>query len=477
MKILFVTTELDPFAKVGGLADVSAALPKELYKRNHDLRIIIPKYATINSTKYRLKSTNLKIKIPDFKFEAMIKETNYPSSNLIVYFVDCDYYFNREEIYGDYKDNAERFIYFSRVIVEFLRFSSWKPDIIHCNDWQTGLIPALLKNLYHNDPIYEKIRTLFTIHNLAYQGIFPKEAFEKTGLNEVLFEQGKVKLWGKLNLLKAGLVYADILNTVSEKYALEIQTPELGYGLGSILSERKDDLYGILNGIDYEIWDPSIDTYIWHNYDRDSLEKKELNKLALQKECQLPQLNVPIIGVVSRLVNQKGFDLVAEIFEDLMDLELQFILVGSGQPEYQDVFKELGEKYRSKSAIYIKFDNVLAHKIEAGADYFLMPSRYEPCGLNQLISLRYGTIPIVYHTGGLADSISDIEQAPTQGLGFVFYDYSSQELLNTINKAMKLYKNKEVRMEITKRGMQKDFSWQISAQKYELLYQKLLQKE
>jgi len=477
MKILFVSSEVVPYIKTGGLADVSGALPKALKNRGHDVRMILPKYNKIDSQKFNIEPCAIDYMIPNFEYKAEIEKTVEPSLEMIVYFVKCDPYYTREEIYDDYEDNAERFIFFGKAVLELMKYIDWMPDLIHCNDWQTGMIPALLRNAYNQDSLYQDIRTLFTIHNMAYQGVFPQEKFKFTGLPESLFNLHALEYWGQICFLKAGLVYSDIINTVSETYAKEIQTSEFGWGLEGILLERKSDLYGILNGIDYEVWDPRIDSYIWYNYNENSLDQKFLNKQELQAECQLPQTDVPIIGVISRLVDQKGFDLIEEIIDDLMQLQLQLILIGTGTPKYHQLFTQIRENYPQQSAIYFKFDDQLAHKIEAGADFFLMPSQYEPCGLNQLISLRYGTIPIVRRIGGLADSIIDIDSSPEQsGVGFVFDNYNSQELLQKIKRALIFYNDTNRRLTIIKRGMRKDFSWAVSAQKYERLYQKALQK-
>jgi starch synthase len=475
MKILFVSSEVVPYIKTGGLADVSGALPKELIKRGHDVRIILPEYSKIDSQKFNIESCSIEYSIPNFDYKAEIEKTVEPVFGMIIYFVKCDPYYAREELYDDYKDNAERFIFFGKAVLELLKYIDWTPDIIHCNDWQTGIVPALLKNAYNQDNLYQNIRTLFTIHNMAYQGVFPQEEFKFMGLPDSLFNLHALEYWGQICLLKAGLVYSDIINTVSETYAKEIQTSEFGWGLEGVLSERQSDLYGILNGIDYEIWDPRIDSYIWYNYDENSLDRKLLNKQELQKECQLPQIDVPIIGIISRLVDQKGFDLIEEIIDELMQLDFQLILAGTGTPRYHQLFTQIKENYPQKSAIYFKFDDQLAHKIEAGADFFLMPSRFEPCGLNQLISLRYGTIPIVRKIGGLADSVIDIDSS-LPGVGFVFNNYDGQELLQKIKRALAFYTNTKRRITIIKHGMQKDFSWAVSAQKYEQLYQKAFQK-
>ncbi len=477
MRILFVTSELVPYIKAGGLADVSAALPKALANKGHDLRIIIPKYSLIDIKQFKLEQIPLQYEVPNFDIKAEIEKTIYPNTKIIVYFVKCDYFYNRDEIYGNYEDNAERAIFFSKAVLELLKYIDWIPQIIHCNDWQTALIPALLKNLYNVKDPYQNIRTIFTIHNLAYQGIFPPEKFAKTGLDPRLFAENGLEFWGKLNLMKAGILFADILNTVSPTYALEIQTEEFGYGLESFLSKRKKKLFGILNGIDYELWDPQTDSFIWYQYDRNSLDRKYLNKIELQRECNLPQKDVPLIGMISRLVEQKGLDLIEAIFDEFMKLNLQFILLGTGLEKYHKFFSKMAKKYPKKTAIFLKFDNELAHKIEAGADFFLMPSKYEPCGLNQLISLRYGTIPIVRFTGGLADSITDIRTSPEgKGVGFVFQNYEPQELFQIVKEALNFYKDKRQRIEVMKRAMQKDFSWQVSAEKYEQLYQMVIKK-
>ncbi|MHA1266009.1 MAG: glycogen synthase GlgA [Candidatus Helarchaeota archaeon] len=477
MKILFVTSELVPYIKIGGLADVSAALPKALEELGHEVRIILPKYTQINLQVSKLVQSNLQFQIPLFKDKASINISRYPDTNITIYFVKNEYFYNRAEVYGDYADNAERAIFFSKVVLELCKHIDWTPDIIHCNDWQTALIPILLKYLYQDLGHTHHLRTLFTIHNLAYQGIFPKEKFRFFGLPLKLLKSNGLEFWGKLNFLKAGILYADLLNTVSERYALEIQTKEYGCGLEQFLQYRKSDLYGIMNGIDYTIWDPRIDRYIWANYGINSIERKMINKLNLQKMIHLPQINIPLFGIISRLVDQKGIDLIQEIFPKLMKLPLQLVLLGTGLPKYHEFFKEMANKYSQKIAVFLKFDEDMAHKIEAGSDFFLMPSKYEPCGLNQLISLRYGTLPIVHYTGGLADSIHDIDFSSNKvGVGFVFKKYQSKELLKTIKRAINFYRNIKRKEIVMRRAMQEDFSWTNSARKYVELYQRALQK-
>ncbi len=421
-------------------------------------------------------STSISYGVPDFNWNIEIERVHHPNSDIVVNFVKCDTLYAREAIYGDYEDNAERAIFFSKAVLEFLKYTDWKPQIIHCNDWQTALIPLLLREQY-TSPEYQDIRTLLTIHNLAYQGIFPREKFDKIGVDRDLFNQKGLAYHGKFNFLKTGILYADLINTVSPQYAKEIQTKEFGVGLEDLLKSRRADLAGIMNGIDYDLWDPSNDPLIWVNYNKNTLEKKQQNKSNLQKYCNLPHQNIPIVGMISRLVDQKGFDLIGEILDELMELELQFILLGTGEAKYIDIFNQLSEEYPSKTAIFLKFDNGLAHKIEAGADFFLMPSKYEPCGLNQLISLRYGTIPIVRHTGGLADSVSPrISSAPSEGIGFVFDHYASQDLFHTIERALEFYQNTTERLQAMRRGMEQDFSWNVSAEKYVKLYRQIIQK-
>ncbi len=400
-----------------------------------------------------------------------------------VYFLDNERYYGRDGVYQspaskkDYKDNDERFIFFCRGVLETLKRLGWQPDIIHCNDWQTGLIPAYLKTVYFDDPLLKNVKTVFTIHNMAYQGAFPFESFEKSKLPKETFKANSVEAYGKFNFLKAGLVYADTITTVSEKYAHEIcNSDEFGAGLSGVLHERKKDLRGILNGIDYTIWNPLSDEYIYRKYDMKSVDAKIENKRALVSKMGLTfDETTPVIGAISRLVEQKGFDLVLESLEELMKQKVQFVMLGSGDPELEKQFDKFQKKYPKQMGITFGYDEELAHLIEAGSDLFLMPSKYEPCGLNQMYSMRYGTIPIVRSTGGLDDTVEDYSGSG-KGTGFKFDKYDSKELLKAILRAVKVFNQPEEWKKLMRNGMQRDFSWEHSASKYINLYKDLLRQ-
>ncbi len=486
-KILYISSEVTPFAKTGGLADVSGALPKVLLKMGHDIRVMMPKYGTIFPEEYAIKPLadfgEMAVRIGNVEKIACIRFSHLPLSDVIVYFVENDGYFKRPELYRnpetnqDWEDNAERFTFFCLSALQFLKSSEWRPDIIHCNDWQTCLIPLYLKEYFGTDPFYKNIAVLLTIHNIAYQGIFDLDFFKLTDLPEYLFEPlSGIEYWGKANFLKAGIVYSDLLNTVSETYAKEIQSSEeYGYGLEGVLKERSDDLYGIINGIDYSVWNPEIDPYIPHNYSKDHLSGKRENKKTLLGSHDLSfDENIPLIGIISRLADQKGFDLIAEIMDELMKLDLYIILLGRGDEKYHQLFTRFKSKFPQKIGINLSFDDRLAHLIEAGSDIFLMPSKYEPCGLNQLYSLKYGTIPIVRATGGLADTIQEFNPSTCQGTGFTFKDYTGKALLTAIRRALGIYQRKEVWLQVMHNSMMQNFSWDRSAQKYTELYRKLL---
>jgi starch synthase len=489
LNILFVSSEVDPFAKTGGLADVSSALPQAIKELGHEIRIMMPRYRFISERKFKLHDIiRLKdIPIPVGKTTEMGNVKSSFISNLKekvqVYFLDNPNYFGRDGIYQsavgkkDYKDNDERFIFFCRGILETLKRLGWQPDIIHCNDWQTGLVPAYLKSVYASDTFFKHVRTVFTIHNMAYQGAFPPESFGKSGLPEEMFNPDGVEAYGKFNFLKAALAYSDAITTVSERYAEEICTSdEFGAGLNGFLAKRRKDLRGILNGIDYQIWDPSKDEYIYRMYDAKSLEAKVDNKRALVNRFNLNfSESIPVIGAISRLVEQKGFDLVLEILDEMMKLDLQFILLGSGEKSVEKKFEAYQKKYSDRMGVFFGFDNELAHLIEAGSDMFLMPSRYEPCGLNQMYSMRYGTVPIVRATGGLDDTVEDYSGSG-KGTGFKFEKYDAKELLKTIQRAVKVFQQPEEWKKLMRNGMMKDFSWEHSAKKYVALYKEILKQ-
>ena len=489
LKVLIVSPEAVPFAKTGGLADVAGALPDAISSLGHQVKLILPRYKIIDEEKFKLKEIPLNLSdmtLGEKKTKIHLKKTTQKDSEVEYLFLVNDYYFEREELYRDpntgfdYKDNDERFILFARGTLEILKSLGWQPDIIHCNDWQSALIPAYLKTVYAGDPFFKNTVTVFSIHNIAYQGNFTKETFKKIGVKEELFyPTSPFEYWGNCNFLKIGISYADVLNTVSEQYMVEIQSSnEFGYGMEGILRTRSDDLHGVLNGIDYQVWNPEIDKLIPFNYTPDDLSGKRKNKEHLLKLSNLPltKKDIPLIGIISRLADQKGFDLLAEIKDELMKLDLKFVILGTGEKKYHDLLSLLEKKYPKKLKVNLTFDNKLAHLIEAGADMFLMPSRYEPCGLNQLYSLKYGTVPVVRETGGLADTIQDYDPKTEEGTGFVFKDYDSDELIKVIKRALKLYQDKKKWQKLMLSGMKKDFSWKASAEKYIQLYKKALEK-
>ncbi|MCM8797399.1 MAG: glycogen synthase, partial [Candidatus Omnitrophica bacterium] len=411
-----------------------------------------------------------------FKLEK-IKEDIFSAvigNSIKVYFIDNAAYFGRSGLYGDkdgdYKDNPERFSYYCKRVLTLLKEIDFKPDIIHVHDWQASLIPIYLKTIYATDNFYENTRTVLTVHNIGYQGLFSKEEFPKLGLDWSLFNMEGLEFYGKLNLLKGGIVFTDVINTVSPTYSRQIQTKEFGFGLEGILNKRRDALFGILNGLDYSIWNPEEDKFIAKRYSLFSIHDKYENKEELQKICKLPvKLEVPLFGIVSRLAEQKGFDILAEGIDAICELDLQMVILGTGDAKYHLIMEEMSRRYPKVISVHLKFDDPLAHKIYAGSDIFLMPSKYEPCGLGQLISLRYGTIPLVYKTGGLADTVDKAN-------GFVFEDYSKQELVKTIKKAVSAFKNEDKWLRLIRKAMQCNFSWEEAARKYLELYEKAKNK-
>ncbi len=487
LNILFITSEAEPFSKTGGLADVSSALPKMIRELGHDIRIMTPRYGTISERKFKLHDvirlreiqipvgTETKVASVNSSFISSLK------AKVQVYFLANKDMYYRAGLYTDpksnkdYADNDERFIFFCRGVLETLKKLGWQPDIIHCNDWQSGLIPAYMKTIYKDEPTFKNIKTVFTVHNLGYQGAFDDKAFDKTGLPGTAFHHEGVEFYGKLNFMKAGLVYSDIITTVSEKYAQEITTnEEFGAGMEGILKKRKKDLFGIVNGIDYTVWNPETDPVIDQRYDIQSLEGKEQNKMALCTKFGLQyKAGVPVIGCITRLVDQKGIDLIKEIADDMLKLDVQFIMIGQGEKRYHEYFETLKKKHAKKAGIMFGMSEEIAHLIEAGSDMYLMPSRYEPCGLNQLYSLKYGTVPIVRATGGLDDTIQDVGTTGN-GTGFKFQKYEGKELLKTIQRAVKMYGDQKTWQKVMRNGMAKDFSWESSAKKYINLYRSLL---
>jgi len=472
MRILFTASEALPYAKTGGLADVLEALPRALVKLGHEVAVFLPRYRGVKSVSTVMPSLTIpqgtRLRFPAITSGSLLRGVRY-------FFLDDPFYFDREGIYGEknheYPDNAERFTEFSRAAIELAKHI-WTPDVFHCNDWQTAMIPALLRSSYGDDPAIRDIPVVFTVHNIGYHGVFPPDALVRAGIPRGLFHPGGIEFFGNVNFLKGGLIYSDYLTTVSRKYAQEIQTPEFGFGLDGVIRSRADRLVGILNGVDYAAWSPERDTLIPMKYSAKNLGGKKVCKEKLMKEFHLLQDNPhrPIIGIVSRFADQKGFDLIASIARDLMHEEVLLAVVGTGERRYEDLFRALASDFPGRVGVRIAYDNALAHLVEAGSDMFLMPSHYEPCGLNQIYSLRYGTVPIVRATGGLDDTIEMFDLEHGTGTGFKFYEYSGGALLHALREAIHYYSDDGIWKRIQLNGMAKDFSWNISASEYAKLY-------
>jgi starch synthase len=484
LRVLFVTPEAVPFAKTGGLADVAGALPKFLQSLGCEVRVVMPFYRMVRESGLPVQPLGEEIEVP-YRGEVLRADlyTGELSGGVPIYFIGREEFFDREFLYatpkGDYFDNAERFIFFSKAACILARQIRFSPEILHHHEWQSGLIPAYLKSVYRDDPFLSRAADVFTIHNIAYQGLFKKEKFWLTDLPAEMYSPEGVEFWERINFMKAGIVYADVINTVSRKYGEEIQTAEYGYGLEGILRKRKEDLYGILNGVDYEEWDPSRDRYIAARYSVEDPSGKRECKRDLLREVGLPSSleRVPLLGMISRLTDQKGFDLLAEILEDLFKLDIGFVLLGTGEQKYHDLFAGVARRFPKKTGIRIAYDDRLAHKIEAGADLFLMPSKFEPCGLNQIYSLKYGTIPIVRATGGLDDTIVNYHPVTGEGNGFKFVPYEARAFLNRIKAAIGFYGQPNPWRRLMRNAMTADFSWQRSAESYVQLYRRAMEKK
>jgi starch synthase len=490
--ILFVSSEVYPYAKTGGLADVSSALPQALREFDHDVRVIMPKYGFIGEKKQKIHIIN-RLQGMDFKIGSNMTTVNVKSSAILtprtrvqIYLSESDEYFSRMGLYADpvtgtdYPDNDERFICFAHSVLEMCKRLLWKPDIIHCNDWQSGLVPAYLKEAMKRDPFFKGTKTVFTIHNLAYQGNFPASSFSKTGLPAEYFTPNGMEFYDNMSFLKSGISCADAITTVSETYAEEIRTKEFGCGLEGLLTKRKRDLHGILNGIDLAIWDPMSDINIVRKYNADSLELKEECKKDLCQAMDLPyQEGNPVIGLIARFVDQKGIDLLTEVLDNIFKAGAQLVILGSGEKKYEEFFIKQQKKHPKQLGMHLGFHDNYAHKIEAGSDIFIMPSLYEPCGLNQMYSMRYGTVPVVRRTGGLADTVTDVADGTKKkpATGFVFEKYDAKAFWKALERAITTYKkHPDQWKELQRDGMTRDFSWNASAYKYAELYEKLLQK-
>lgn len=483
MKIAMVAYEVYPFAKVGGLADVVGSLPRVIEKQGVKVTVFMPFHKIVqkNCSKLGLEieSVAKSIQVPNLqtseKFD--LYKSRVPDSNSTVYFIANDYYFSSENVYEG-PDLAEQSIFFSNASLEAMKYLSETFDLIHAHDWQTGLIPVYLRTLYRTDPFFSKTASVFTIHNLGYQGIFNPRYIKFAGLPSYLFNIDGLEFYGQMNFLKGGILFSDVVTTVSPTYAQEIQTEQFGEKLDGVLRLKAEDLYGILNGIDYNEYNPATDKRIYVNYDLEHIDNKKINKKELQKELGLQvKEDTALIGMINRLVDQKGLDLIEKVADYIMMFDVQFVVLGTGDKKYEEFFKTLEKKYPARVSSNIKFDIDLAQKIYAASDMFLMPSRYEPCGLGQMYSLRYGTIPVVRYTGGLADTVKEYDPKTKEGNGFGFREYDTAHLLEAVARAVYFFKNESDHwLRIIKNAMNSDVSWDKSARQYVKIYQEALKK-
>jgi starch synthase len=475
MKILLASSETEPFIKTGGLADVVGALSKEYLNTNETVYSILPLYRKIKEGKTVLRDTRITIEVP--LGSARMEGRIFAGGNA-TYFIACDKFYDRPELYGtpdgDYPDNASRFIFFSRGILEACKALKFKPDIIHCNDWQTGLVPLYLKTLYSTDTFFKKTATLLTIHNLGYQGLFPSSQMPLTGLSRKLFTPRGIEFYGQMNFLKAGIISADILNTVSHTYAKEILTQEFGFGLEGVLRDRVRDLYSVLNGINPEAWGPLKDALIPAHYSSEDLSGKASCKNELMNSLfghlHAESKRAPLIGMVGRLSTQKGLNLIIQSIGELVSSGIKLAILGKGEDMYHKTLLKMARMYKGTVSVTIGFEEARAHQIYAGSDFFLMPSRYEPCGLGQLIAMRYGCVPIARKTGGLSDTIHDYEPLTSRGTGFLFSDYTPSAMHDAVKRALCVYTDSEKMHTMIKNCMKADFTWMNSAKKYIELY-------
>jgi starch synthase len=486
MNVVFVASEAVPFAKTGGLGDVAGALPRALAKQGHSVAVFLPCYRRVWSKGAEIVPTGIALRIPigARSVEGHVYESRLPGSNVVVFLIDQPRYFDRDGLYGsdgkDYDDNCERFTFFDRAVLETIQALHLRPDVIHCNDWQTGLIPVYLKTLCHRVPELNSVGALLTIHNLAYLGLFPHWEMALTGLEWHLFNWRQLEFHGKLCFMKAGLVFADMLSTVSPTYAREIQTPRLGSGLEELLRYRRADLRGIVNGIDVDTWSPSNELMLAARYDAAGVrDGKAMCKAWLQRTAGLAERpDIPIFAQIGRLDPQKGWDLLAEVADLLLERDVQLVVLGEGHPRYHALLNDLQSRHAGKFWAHLGFADDLAHQIEAGADVFLMPSLFEPCGLNQLYSLAHGTVPVVRATGGLTDTVIDANPenlANGTATGFVFIEPTAPALWATIERALALWPDRARWLELQRTGMNADWSWERSAREYVGLYREIQQ--
>ncbi|OQA56583.1 MAG: Glycogen synthase [Candidatus Omnitrophica bacterium ADurb.Bin277] len=477
MKILFVTSEMSPFAETGGLGEVLGSLTNAVRGEGHDVTVFMPRYKRID-----IRKQGLEIVI-DY-FEVIIGNTLEATrvffkkleNGVKVYFIEHPDYFQRDELYGtsigDYQDNDRRFTYFQHAVLKSAERLKLSPDVVHCHDWQTGLIPVFLKTIETGYPPFARARSVFTIHNLGYQGNYPPDSFPSTGLGWELYKSDFLEFYGKFSFLKGGLVFADEVTTVSERYSREIQMKEFGCGMEGVLAARKDTVTGIMNGIDPEEWDPATDKDIEANYSALSFSKKKINKAALQEENGFAvDDSIPLIGFVSRLAEQKGIEILIPALEKIAKMGVQFVLLGTGEERYHQILRVFAKRNKKWFGVHILFDPKMAKRIYAGSDMFLFPSYYEPCGLGQIIGLRYGSVPVVRATGGLADTVEPFDAATGEGNGFLFEDYSSKALVDSLEKAIAVFRRKKQWQILVRNAMESDYSWSASAKKYSKLYE------
>ncbi len=483
MRIVFIASEMTPLCKTGGLGDVIGSLPSAIAASGHQVEVFLPYYEQFfpQETLLAEERKDMRVRLSSYyRYGDMLSCPDM--EDVSVFTLASPYFFGRDGLYhhqtgGDFADNAERFLFFCKGVLQYLQGRGETVDIVHCHDWQTGMIPLLLEKQYRSDSVFTKTKTVFTIHNLAYQGVFSSFDFRLTNLDHSDFHQGTVEFWGQFNMMKGGINGADHITTVSPHYAEEIQTEKFGCGLEGVLQENKGKLTGILNGIDTEEWNPQRDNYLAKTYSVRKMAGKEECKKDLRSAVSLPaaEKDVPLFGFVGRFVEQKGLDILLEALPEMLNLPLQLVILGSGEAVYERAFCEMAAKMPHKIAVITGFHNALAHKIEAGADFFLMPSRFEPCGLNQLYSLRYGTVPVVHAVGGLKDTVRHYKEK--EGNGIVFNTYCADALFQAVTEALELYENVKEYRKTRKRGMEEDFSWSRSAVQYENLYEELLKED
>ena len=474
LRVLFVASEGVPYVKTGGLADVIGALPRALRRLGHDVRVVLPRYKSIDPQRWGLRTVVANLSVPmDQAVEPAAVLATPPGEEVPVYFIDSEQYLQREKLYG-YGDDGERFILFCRAALEAVRRLEWAPDIVHCHDWHTAIITNWMKTLYRDDPFFAHSATVYTIHNLAYQGIFGYRILEVAGVAEEGFLYAELpELANVVDLMGRGIHYADVVSTVSPRYAREILTPEFGERLDPVLRERKDRLYGILNGIDTQAFDPAADKTLAANYDAFSLERRPANKRALQELAHLPLADrTPLIAIISRLTDQKGFDLFDQVAIPLIEQGVQLVVSGTGDQHYHSMFQRLAARYPQQVSIHLTFSVEMSQKMYAGSDMLLMPSRFEPCGLTQMLAMRYGSIPIVHCTGGLADTVQEFDPTHDTGNGFSFPRYDPFHLFAAVMRALEVYQFPQVWQGLMQRAMLADYSWDASAEQYVALYRR-----